>query len=647
MMYWDVVTMDIQTLQSEINNKLNQWGWETVSRIATTPSCEIYSIRKINEPTFNAVLKTTIVPAQSEFSTISREIEILQTLKGCPNIVAIEDVDEMFYDNKRYRLYRMEHLNTLNNYFNKKNSDGKATTEDVVRIGIDICTALDACQNNNIIHGDIKPDNILVSSYNNGTYKLCDFGIAVEASNGNKTKIGGSTPSFESPEYHKSKEVTFKSDIYSLGLTLYHLSNNNRFPFEATLPSDADKEKALKDRLSGKKLPPPANAPQQLSEIILKACEPHPSQRYSSAKEMKANLESLLPNEQKSRKKKSPFVLLFLLIIALAVGVLQVFPKFNRESNTPTSTEQATSEVLSQPIKPTTENIDPTETETETPSTTIVYDPSATAIPLTQLEGDLPPTGYMENGISYDKFGNIFTDALSIGDIYDETLSFKTNGKYKTLYGAIAISEWANFPRHILEVRIYGDGKLLYKTENISQFTKPFDVYADITNINEIQIHFKKSNADGYTSHPIALCKLYVSTGGIKDTPIYSSSLDYSKDISIDKLRVLDFDGYKISETNTGCFKCYDSFATYYLAEEFSTAEITALAKQKVMSEDFIGVITVYADDVPIKTIPNIKPYEKISFSVSTKDVDKLTIKITSDNSGYDDYFYVDMLVKK
>lgn len=644
-MYLDVVTMDIQTLQNEINNKLNQSGWETINRIAKTPSCEIYSIRKINEPAFNAVLKATIIPALSEFSTPSREIEILHTLKGCPNIVAIEDVDEIFYDDKQYRLYRMEQLNSLNNHFNKKNSDGKATTEDVVRIGIDICSALEACQNNSIIHGDIKPDNILVSNYNNGTYKLCDFGIAVEAGNGNKTKIGGSTPSFESPEYHKSKEVSFKSDIYSLGLTLYYLSNNNRLPFEATLPSDADKEKALRDRLSGKNLPQPANAPKQLFEIILKACEPHPARRYSSAKEMKADLEALLPKKQKNTKKKAPFVLLFLLIIALAVGALQVFPKINRDSNTPASTEQTTPEVLSQLTKPTTENMYPTETETS--STTIVYDPSATAIPLTQLEGDLSPTGYMKNGISYDKFGNIFTDALSIGDIYDETLSFKTNGKYKTLYGAIAISEWANFPHHILEVRIYGDGKLLYKTENISQFTKPLDVYADITKINEIQIHFKKSNADGYTSRPIALCKLYVSTGGIKDTPIYSSSLDYSKDISIDKLRVLDSDGYKISETNTGCFECYDSFATYYLAEEFSTAEITVLAKQRVMSEDFIGVVTVYADDVPIKTIPNIKPYEKIPFSVSTKDVDKLTIKITSDNSEYGDYFYVDMLVKK
>lgn len=103
-----------------------------------------------------------------------KEISIMSQLKGKSNIVSIEDYEVKEHtDSIGWDIFiRMEILSSLGNYF----SNRPITEKDVVKIGIDICRALEECEKKNIIHRDIKQSNIFVSD--SGDYKLGDFGVA-------------------------------------------------------------------------------------------------------------------------------------------------------------------------------------------------------------------------------------------------------------------------------------------------------------------------------------------------------------------------------------------------------------------------------------------------------------------------------------
>ena len=107
---------------------------------------------------------------------IKQEYELMSELKGCDNIVSCEDF-KIFKRDDRLGfdiMIRMELLMPLINYRTETKRDiGEGET---VKLGIDICQALEKCQVNNIIHRDIKPENIFISQY--GNFKLGDFGIA-------------------------------------------------------------------------------------------------------------------------------------------------------------------------------------------------------------------------------------------------------------------------------------------------------------------------------------------------------------------------------------------------------------------------------------------------------------------------------------
>ena len=97
----------------------------------------------------------------------------------------------------------------------------KLTEEDVLRLGIDLCRALEYCQKQNIIHRDIKPENIFVSRF--GEFKLGDFGIARNWDRGASGLSKKGTFSYMAPEMYKGEEYDSRADIYSLGIVLYKL----------------------------------------------------------------------------------------------------------------------------------------------------------------------------------------------------------------------------------------------------------------------------------------------------------------------------------------------------------------------------------------------------------------------------------------
>ena len=290
--------------------------WSIVREIGEGSFGKVFEIeRRDFGYTYKAALKAITIPqSRSEIERIAddgmgpesitayfrgfvqelvEEFRIMSKLKGESNIVSYEDhrviehTDEIGWD----VFIRMELLTPLTKYA-KEHGISRA---DVIRLGIDICSALELCRKNNIIHRDIKPENIFVSD--NGKFKLGDFGIAktVEKTTGGLSKKG--TYTYMAPEVYKGEAYGASVDIYSLGIVLYRFMNNNRTPFLPPYPTPikyADRESAMARRIKGETLPAPANADEALSRVILKACAYSPKDRYLSPSDMRRDLEALL-----------------------------------------------------------------------------------------------------------------------------------------------------------------------------------------------------------------------------------------------------------------------------------------------------------------------------------------------------------------
>jgi serine/threonine-protein kinase len=223
-----------------------------------------------------------------------QEIQLMSRLKGKFNVVGYEDfaviekTDSVGYE----ILIRMELLAGVPQYM-RENS---FRVIDVIRLGIDMCRALEVCREHNIVHRDIKPDNIFVSA--SGSYKLGDFGIArtIEKTTAGLSRKG--TFSYMAPEIYNGKEYGFEADIYSLGIVLYKMLNNNRDPFLPAYPAPvrySDKMDSMLKRMQGVPLPAPVNANEQLTQIVIKACAFAPEQRYSHPSQLREALEALVP----------------------------------------------------------------------------------------------------------------------------------------------------------------------------------------------------------------------------------------------------------------------------------------------------------------------------------------------------------------
>lgn len=223
----------------------------------------------------------------------TREIQLMESLKGLPNIVDVSDykvierTDEMGWD-----IYiRMELLIPLQKFI----CDREITEEKVIEIGRDICTALEDCGKLKIIHRDIKMGNILMNEF--GTFKLGDFGIArkLESRSTNLSMKG--TYEYMAPEIlNHNTHYDARVDIYSLGIVLYTLLNNRRIPFcdpYKQILGHEEREIAVERRRRGEQLPPPCNASPEMADLILRATAFEPVNRFASATEMKNALLSV------------------------------------------------------------------------------------------------------------------------------------------------------------------------------------------------------------------------------------------------------------------------------------------------------------------------------------------------------------------
>ncbi len=220
---------------------------------------------------------------EQRLERIISEYVLMSQLRGHPNIVAVEDRSTVLQDNQiGWDVYiRMELLTPLLKNL-RKNS---LSEEEIVKLGSDLCMALIACHEKNIIHRDIKPANIFVSEF--GVYKLGDFGVAKVMSHTTNATMTG-TLEYLAPEVYRNEKYGKEADIYSLGLVLYWLLNNRRMPFEPQykLPTIIDREKAHNKRLEGIEIPEPINGSRMLKKAILKAVSFKAADRFHSAKDM-------------------------------------------------------------------------------------------------------------------------------------------------------------------------------------------------------------------------------------------------------------------------------------------------------------------------------------------------------------------------
>ena len=229
----------------------------------------------------------------------SKEYQLMLEFKGHSNIVNCHDFSVVPNpDGPGCALYiRMELLKPLKEVLKTETFSELR----IVQLGIDICRALEICERRDVIHRDIKPDNIMMSDF--GNFKLGDFGIARTMEKTMSASMAG-TDWYMAPEVAKKMKYGKSVDTYSLGLVLYWLLNDGRLPFvpEKDRISAKDMQAAYRLRMQGKEIPEPKRGSRQLKAVVLKALSFDREKRYRSGKEM---LEALLEIEKLTKAENA------------------------------------------------------------------------------------------------------------------------------------------------------------------------------------------------------------------------------------------------------------------------------------------------------------------------------------------------------
>lgn len=201
-----------------------------------------------------------------------------------PNIVNVYDVGEE--SGLYYMVMELVEGITLKDYITKK---GVLSSKEVISIAIQVANGIEAAHLHNIVHRDIKPQNIIISK--EGKVKVTDFGIAkATSSNTISTNALGSVH-YTSPEQARGGFSDFKSDIYSLGITMYEMATGH-------LPFDGDTAVSIAIKHLQEEITPPSeyveDIPFSLEQIILKCTQKSADRRYQDVASLKEDLKHSL-----------------------------------------------------------------------------------------------------------------------------------------------------------------------------------------------------------------------------------------------------------------------------------------------------------------------------------------------------------------
>ena len=212
-----------------------------------------------------------------------------------PNIVEMYDVGED--DGKYYIVMEYVEGKTLKSLIKKR---GGLTLPEVIDIMTQLTSAIACAHDSNIIHRDIKPQNVLIKE--DGIVKITDFGIAMALNSNELTQTNSVMGSvhYLPPEQANGKGATLKSDIYSLGIVMFELLTG-QLPFKG----DNAVEIAIKQMKN--QIPSVCSInkliPQSVENIILKACAKNPKNRYNTVVEMYNDIETCLDEDRMGEKR--------------------------------------------------------------------------------------------------------------------------------------------------------------------------------------------------------------------------------------------------------------------------------------------------------------------------------------------------------
>ena len=289
-------------------------GYTVKEKLGSGAFGTVYRVEKVNAAgNFVRALKHITFPTQRQYNSllnsmggdvekvdlyfsrmqknILSEVQILNKLSesGIPHVVRYYESDIQVEDEpKHYDIFiLMEYLTALDDFL----LENTFTVRDVVLLGEDILEGLAACHACDVIHRDIKNENIFV--YANQTtgereYKIGDFGIAKEMRGSSRAESAKGTPDFLAPEVFSGKKGYTKSvDLYSLGIVLYCLLNYSRGPFLPRYPAQYfgdDEEDAFQRRMDGEIPDMPSLGGKALGRVIIRAVSGE-AERFTSAEE--------------------------------------------------------------------------------------------------------------------------------------------------------------------------------------------------------------------------------------------------------------------------------------------------------------------------------------------------------------------------
>ncbi|MCM1188022.1 MAG: Stk1 family PASTA domain-containing Ser/Thr kinase [bacterium] len=261
--------------------------YEILEKIGTGGMSDVYKAKchKLNRFVAVKVLKQEFSENANFVSKFRIEAQAAAGLMH-PNIVNVYDVGE---ENGIYYIV-MELVEgiTLKKYIEKK---ARLSYKEAVSIAIQVSMGIEAAHNNHIIHRDIKPQNIIISR--DGKVKVTDFGIAKAATSNTITSNVMGSVHYTSPEQARGGYSDEKSDIYSLGVTLFEMLTG-RVPFNGETTVAIAIKHIQEEMPSPKEFVP--EIPNAVESIVLKCCQKSADRRYQSMQELIADLKQSLMN---------------------------------------------------------------------------------------------------------------------------------------------------------------------------------------------------------------------------------------------------------------------------------------------------------------------------------------------------------------
>lgn len=259
--------------------------YEIVDKIGSGGMADVYRAKdhRLNRFTAIKILKNEYSQDTKFVTKFRQEAQAIACLSH-PNVVGVYDVGEE--DEMHFIVMEFVDGITLKNYIEKK---GKLSVRESVGIALQIANGLEAAHSNHIIHRDIKPQNILISK--DGTAKVSDFGIAKAASSNTITASTMGSVHYISPEQARGGFSDEKSDIYSLGVTMYEM-------LSGTLPFTGESAVAVALSHIQEDSTPlaaiDATIPRGLGNIVAKCMQKKTELRYLSAADLIADLKMFL-----------------------------------------------------------------------------------------------------------------------------------------------------------------------------------------------------------------------------------------------------------------------------------------------------------------------------------------------------------------